>query len=563
MAKDSVKLLLWLSAGWLLFNWLQAGLLGLDPDEAYYWIYAKALDWGYFDHPPVIAVLIFLGKQLFAGELGVRFFMPVLSVGTFLLLWDLTGRPKKRSDLLFLALLFGAMPLLQVYTFVATPDVPLLFFAALFFWTYQKFLRQPSLAWALFWGAVMAALLYSKYHGILLIFFTVLSNAKLWRQPYFYVAGFFGALLFVPHLYWQFTHDFPSFRYHLSGRDDPYELKHTLNYLLNQLLIFSPLLFPLIVRTLWRRKPADRLERAFRWVIFGFWAFFFYTTFKGHVEPQWTVILSLCFILLLFRESEQDDWLYRWSRSMAGISFGLLILARIVLAWPDSGLRTPFNRQAWVPELQLAADGLSIVFQDSYRNPAMYEFYTGERAYTFTDICYRKNQYDLQDWESELHNQKVLLAGQSTWAQLGAAVAPLPGATFKLLPVDSLQISQKVELEAIFSSTDWRRGDSIFFDIILTNPYPHDIYPDQGTLPLTLKERYGPFDCLEEYGTLQLIEAPRVWPAASELQLKGGIRVLPDIPGGTYDFFLCIQTGDLPPAFAGKPVKITILEEEK
>lgn len=558
---SSIKLLLGLSIGWLVLNFLQAGLLGLDPDEAYYWIYAHDLDWGYFDHPPIIAVLIYWGKSLFAGELGVRFMMPVLSLGTFLIVWDLVGRPKEQPQLLLLGLLFGAMPLLQVYAFVATPDAPLLFFSALFFWTYQKFLQQPKLTWALLWGAVMAALLYSKYHGVLLIFFTVLSNWKLWRQPYFYLAGCWGALLFFPHLYWQYAHDFPSFRYHLSGRDDPYELKHTFNYLLNQLLIFSPLLFPFIIRTLWRRKPADPLERAFRWVIFGFWAFFFYTTFKGHVEPQWTVILSLCFILLLYRESQTDPTLFRWARRMALLSFGLLLIARIGLVWPDSGLRTPFNRQAWVPELEEAAAGLPVIFQDSYRNPALYEFYTGKRAYTFTDVCYRKNQYDLTDWETDLHNQRVLIAGQTTWEQANARITPLPGATFKLLEADSLQISQKVILEPDLPAVSWVKGDRLVFDFTLTNPYPFAIYPDKGMLPLTIKERYGPFDCLEDHSNLRLINPPGVWPAAGSLQLQAEIKVLDQIPVGVYDFFLCIQTGDLPPAFASKPVKIEILEK--
>ncbi|PHN02676.1 ArnT family glycosyltransferase [Flavilitoribacter nigricans] len=558
-----VKLLLLLSAGWLAFNLLQAALLGLDPDEAYYWIYAKALDWGYFDHPPVIALLIALGKSLVPGEAGVRLLMPLLSVGTFLLLWDLVGRPQKPAAIIRLALLFGAMPLLQVYAFVATPDAPLLFFSALFFWSYRRFLEKPDLYRALLWGAVMAALLYSKYHGVLLIFFTVLSNWRLLRQPYFYLAGFWGALLFLPHLYWQYANDFPSFRYHLSGRDDPYELKHTFNYLLNQLLIFSPLLFPLIVRTLWRRKPADELERAFRWVIFGFWAFFFYTTFKGHVEPQWTVILSLCFIVLLYRESETDAWLAKWVQRMAAVSFGLLVIARIVLAWPDSGLRTPFNRQAWVPELEQVAGDLPVVFQDSYRNPALYEFYTGRRAYTFTDLCYRKNQYDLRYWETDLHNQRVLIAGQSTWEQPAAEIAPLPGATFKLLRVDSLQISQKVTLQPELPAGPWIPGERIEFSIALTNPYSFDIFPAKGDLPLSVKERYGPFDCLEDHANLQLIDPPSVWPANSTISLRAVIRVLDGLPAGTYDFFLCIQTGDLPPAFATRPVKIEIGGQEK
>lgn len=556
--KQSTKLLILITVGWLLLNWLQAALLGLDPDEAYYWIYAKDLDWGYFDHPPAIALLIKIGSLLVSGELGVRLLMPVLSTATFLLLWDLCGRPKDLKSIIFLALLFGAMPLLEIYTFVATPDVPLLFFSALFFRIYLRFLRQPDWWSGILWGTVMAALLYSKYHGILLIGFTVLSNPRLFRQPYFYLAGAWGVLLFLPHLYWQYTHDFPSFRYHLSGRDDPYELKHTLNYLLNQLLIFSPLLFPLIIRTLRRRKPADDLERAFRWVIFGFWGFFFYTTFKGHVEPQWTVILSLCFIILLYREGQEDQWLYTWARRMSVISVGLLMVARIVMVWPDSGLRTPFNRRAWIPGLEANANGLPVVFQDSYRHPAMYEFYTGQRAYTFTDVCYRKNQYDIRYWEEVLHNRTVLIAGQLTWERAAAEVTAFPGATFKLLRADSMQISQKIELQARLPQMSLVRGDSIFFDILLTNPYTHDIYPEQGTLPLSIVERYGPLDCLEERSTLRLINPPKRWPARETIELQAAIRVLEDFPAGSYDFFLGIKTGNFPPAMASKPVKIEI-----
>src|ERR1700722_761245 len=45
----------------------------LLPEEAYYWNYARHLDIGYLDHPPMVAWLIALGTRLFGGaELGVR-----------------------------------------------------------------------------------------------------------------------------------------------------------------------------------------------------------------------------------------------------------------------------------------------------------------------------------------------------------------------------------------------------------------------------------------------------------------------------------------------------------
>lgn len=563
MSKRSNYFLFLLLGVWIVLNLLQAALVGLDPDEAYYWIYAHDLAWGYFDHPPAIAVLIWLGKHLATGTLGVRLLMPILSAGTFFIIWNLAGRPQSRRDIMLLALLFVAMPLLQVYAFVATPDVPLLFFTALFFLSYRDFCVKPGWGRALLWGGVMAALMYSKYHGAVLIMLTVFSNRRLWLQPYFYLAGGFALLLFFPHFYWQYTHDFPSFRYHLSGRDDPYELKHTLNYLLNQLLIFSPLLFPFILRTLWKHKAQNELEKTFRYVIFGFWAFFFYTTFKGHVEPQWTVILSLPFILLLYREYRDQEKGRKLLSQLALTSVGLLLLARIILAVPDLGLRTPFNRNGWISELQVATEGRPLIFQNSYRNPAMYEFYTGERAYTFTDNCYRKNQYDIFDWETKLHNRPVWMVGQTTWENPEAKLLALSGHAFHIKPIDSIQISQKVTLAAELPSGSWYPGDTITLDMVLTNPYPHDIYPEKGELPLSIKERYVETDCQDDYSTMELLDPPSVWPAKASITLSGRFTVIKDLSPGDHIFHLCIQSGDLPPAYASRGMPIRIQEKEE
>ncbi len=43
----------------------QAGFTELMDDEAYYWVYSRHLDWGYFDHPPMVALLIKMGYGLF------------------------------------------------------------------------------------------------------------------------------------------------------------------------------------------------------------------------------------------------------------------------------------------------------------------------------------------------------------------------------------------------------------------------------------------------------------------------------------------------------------------
>src|SRR5262249_40494218 len=41
------------------------GSVNLIPEEAYYWNYAQHLDWGYLDHPPMVAWLIWLSTSIF------------------------------------------------------------------------------------------------------------------------------------------------------------------------------------------------------------------------------------------------------------------------------------------------------------------------------------------------------------------------------------------------------------------------------------------------------------------------------------------------------------------
>src|SRR5690606_35087594 len=162
--------------------------------------------WGYFDHPPMIALLIKIGYSIFPNELGVRLLIALMNTATLWLVHQLLVR---KDDLLFFAIT-ASMGVLQIGGILAVPDLPLTFFTALFFWQYRRFLKEDSLLQALLLGLVMAGMLYSKYHGILIILFTVASNWRLALNPRAWVAVAAGVLLFFPHLYWQYQADFPS-----------------------------------------------------------------------------------------------------------------------------------------------------------------------------------------------------------------------------------------------------------------------------------------------------------------------------------------------------------------
>jgi 4-amino-4-deoxy-L-arabinose transferase-like glycosyltransferase len=160
---------------WFIAGLIQSYYTELLDDEAYYWVFSRFLDWGYFDHPPMIALMIKAGYAIFHNELGVRIISLLLNIATLLLIEKLIAR---KNDLLFYAIAFS-LAIIQIGGILAVPDSPLIFFTALFFWCYKKFIENSTWLNTFLLGIVATCLLYSKYHGVLIVFFVLISNPKL------------------------------------------------------------------------------------------------------------------------------------------------------------------------------------------------------------------------------------------------------------------------------------------------------------------------------------------------------------------------------------------------
>ena len=156
-----------------------ATLLPLIPDETYYWDWSRRLAAGYFDHPPMIAVLVRAGTWL-GGSIGlghtafaVRLF-PVLAgtvaaLATMGIARRLGGDRSARTA----AVVLAVMPLGAGGLVLATPDAPLLAAIAVGLYAVVRALQSPSgtrtsLAWWSAAGAALGVAFASKYTAILL-----------------------------------------------------------------------------------------------------------------------------------------------------------------------------------------------------------------------------------------------------------------------------------------------------------------------------------------------------------------------------------------------------------
>ena len=459
----------------LIINLLQSNFTALFEDEAYYWVWSKDLAFGYFDHPPLVALWVKISSFFFNGELGVRF-MSTISFSLMLVFIWLTIDYKEKWKYVWLYfLLIVSVVFLNVYGFITTPDTPLLFFVSVFLYFYKRFLEEDNLTNTLLLGFSMAALLYSKYHGILIILFALLSNLDLLKNKKFWTASIFGVLLFIPHLYWQYANDFPSFRYHLIERGaKKYKIEHTLIHFVNQIAIVG-ITFPVIYMAFFKQKVSTKFERALKFITIGFMVFFFFSSFKSNPQAQWTAAILIPLIILSFPYFVQHKKARKWLIILGSVQFGILLIIRIFLANDDiSPIQLePHAAKYWIPSLKENTKNKPLVFLNSYRNASMYNFYTGIKTHSYSLLRGRKSQYDLGNFEDKIQNENVFVV--SKFLKNHPVLVKKYEDSLRSYPIQKYTTFQKVKCIIEKESLLMKEGKKFKFKFKFINTYNKNI----------------------------------------------------------------------------------------
>ncbi len=258
-----------------------AALLPLSPDEAYYWVWSRALAPGYLDHPPMVALWIAAGTALLGdGTLGVRLFAPLAACLGTLLLADAAENllPGRRAGL-WAAAMLNATLLFGVGAVTMTPDTPLLLFWTATLWALARLQASGDGRWWLFAGGAAGLALDSKYTAFLLapailLWLLAVPALRPWLGRWQVWTGAALALaLFAPVLGWNAAHGWASF-VRQGGRAADWRPARAAQFLgellAGQLGLATPLLGALFAagmvaaaRQGWRRDPAWLLLAAF------------------------------------------------------------------------------------------------------------------------------------------------------------------------------------------------------------------------------------------------------------------------------------------------------------
>jgi len=524
---------------WFLINLVQAIFTEVISDEAYYGMYGRYLDWGFYDHPPMVAVLIKISSLIFSGNLGIRFMTILIQLGTIFLIWKTIDiREHNSQSVIYFFIICASISLFSAYGIITTPDAPLLFFTALFFFSYKRYIDDQKWATILLLSISMAGLIYSKYQAVLVIGFLILSDLKLLKSYKFWIAGILALLLLSPHIFWQIKNDFPSFQYHLVDRSDSFRWKFFIEYLPNQMAVFNPFTLGAIFFILVKYKPAGQFNRSLYFQIIGFIVFFWLTSFRGHVEPHWTIACSIPMIILLSEKSSENTSLAKYVRICILPSLLLLLAVRIILVTNSELSRSGgfAGKEEKYRSIESVAKDLPVVFTGSFQKPSLYTFFTGKEATVISSIYSRQTQFDIWQFERKYQNKPAFICIDAEGKSQSYNSGFLQFSGFK---TDSLQTVNRMKIDYDITEKSFYTGDSINVTFTLQNTYnnyicfSHPDFPVKISLVLIRGEEKYVLDVSLSQKIDTILQGETI--------KRKLVALIPDIPGNNYHVALCLN----------------------
>lgn len=376
----------------VVIKFILSAALPLTNDEAYYWVWSKHMQLSFYDHPPMVAWLFWLGDKIGIYGSMVRWPGVLLGSGT-LALWLLILKPffsdAQRMYWLLLALF---SPLIGGTNLVVTPDLPLLFFYALSLWTFYQWRKVSHWGWALAFGLSTGLGFSSKYVMVLFglsLFPLILASAQL-RRPFLRQSGWiiFGLVAgSSPVWLWNLMHDFASFKFqadHGLGAAI-WKPSWTIEYVLSQVGLIFPLIF------YWAVRSQGRLPAIFHLLAWTPLVFFFFTTFRGYVEANWPIVAYPPLFALAVAA---------WPRNIRGLQITLILwsslltgLAVVIFTQPTWSKTFKFREFHQFDDLVPAVQGIQPLYARSYQMAAKLHFALKEPVFKLKGMN-RKDFYD-------------------------------------------------------------------------------------------------------------------------------------------------------------------------
>lgn len=345
-----------------------AALLPMTGDEAYFVLWGRHLDYGYYDHPPMAGWMTWLMLQFSEHPVVVR--LPGIATELLIALglyaqWQRFDADKARAA----ALVFLLSPLSLIFAFTLT-DTGCMLFAAASSLAAAQALRHAtpaltaghsarSYGWAALAGLALGLAFLSKYFAVFLglaylIYFFVV-NRRVWRlgMTLVLVAIPFGLL----NLYWNLNHCWANLLFNLVNRNRG-EVGIQWSDVLTYIAMMGYVVLPPLALAWWRSwrhvqvqsQPAELIEsaRLARVIVLTALVGFLVVSLKKTIGLHWVLWFYPMVLMALF-STPLSQW-QRWLRWMGWLSATHVALILTILLVPYS---------AWQHKPKIAKDLLA------------------------------------------------------------------------------------------------------------------------------------------------------------------------------------------------------------
>ena len=365
ISQATYRTLFWLLLlGFTVFRLTFADKFGLGVDESHYFLYARHLAWGYFDHPPMVAFLAalttFLGENVFYIRLG-----PIIcSTLSFIMMRYLALALYRDERVAFsAAMLLLLMPYQHLLMVALLPDAPLnLFWCGALLMCWRAVQTDRRLPWILA-GLLFGGALLSKYHAFLLplclLGYLITSpNHRFWLgklQPY--LAVLVGLVVFVPNILWNANHGWISYGYQLGrGSNAEFNMGKFVLAIGGQFGVWSPVIFGLLIAAfvvIIRQKKLNDADRFVIWTSLPVFAFFCANGLTSKILPHWTSVGwwtgAIAIASVMVKKIEQPAkagirW-RRWFLTAAVTGLVMSAVLYVAIGWPIAGPVYSWARQ--------------------------------------------------------------------------------------------------------------------------------------------------------------------------------------------------------------------------
>ncbi len=198
---------------------------GLGNDEVYYLTYAQHLQWNYFDHPPMVALLIKLTtiNLSFTSEFFIRLGPIILAAINTYLIYSITSIVHSEKAGFIAGLLFTGSFYASIISGVfIMPDSPQLFFWILSILLLVKIItteEQKKINYnLLLFGLVSGLCIMSKVHGVFLWFgfglYILFFKRILLKNASLHLAVLITLVIIFPIFFWNINNNFITYTFH-------------------------------------------------------------------------------------------------------------------------------------------------------------------------------------------------------------------------------------------------------------------------------------------------------------------------------------------------------------